>query len=191
MKNIFIINYQPKKKSNKAECLDAYIEEARKGGHDIRMINLHALDIGFLSFDEDDQQISTLSDELKQAQDNILWANQIVLIYPIWWLGIPAKVKAFLEKVLQQDVLVNYGKVGPEPLFKDKTVVVMQSYSMPYFVMKYIYGDLPFKTLKVILQKWCGFKIEKRFDFDLIDSPREVIRRSWKNNIKKFVKTIK
>jgi len=190
MKKIFVITYQPKEKSEKAEYLETYIHEAKNSGHDVRVVNLHNLNIEYLSLDKDGLPDSTLSEELKQAQDNMLWANQIVLVYSVWCIGLPAKVKSFIERVFQKDVFIKLGKMGPEPIRKDKTMVVMQSYGMPYFVMKYIYGDLPFKTLKVIFQNWCGFKIEKRFDFDMIDSVSEKRRQKWVKEIKKFVKTI-
>jgi len=191
MKKIFIITYQPKEKSEKAEYVEAYKEEAKKLGHDVREINIHDLNIEYLSFDQEGVPNLTLSDEIKQAQDNILWADQIVVVYSVWCIGLPAKVKAFIERIFQKDILVKYGKMGPEPLLKDKTMVIMQSYSMPYFIMKYFYGDLTFKMLKIIFQNWCGFKIKKRFDFDMIDSVDEKRRQKWLKEIKEFVKTIK
>lgn len=189
MKKIFVITYQPKEKSDKAEYLETYVQEAKKLGHDVKVINLHNLDIDYLKFDGDLPDL-TLSEELKQAQENILWADQIVLVYSVWCLGLPAKVKAFIERVFQKDVLVKYGKMGPEPLLENKTMVIMQSYSMPYFFMKYFYGDVPFKMLKVIFSDWCGFEIKKRFDFDVIDSVSDKKRQKWINEVKKFIKTI-
>lgn len=191
MKKIFILTYQPKEKSEKAVLVKTYIEEAQKLGHEVREINIHDLDVEYLSLNKDGLPDETLSDELKHAQDNFIWADQIVLVYPVWCLGLPAKVKAFIERVFQKDVLVKYGKMGPEGVLKDKTMVIMQSYSMPFFFMKYFYGDIPFKTLKVVFQDWCNFKIVKRFDYDIIDSGDEKIRNKWINQIKRFVKSIK
>lgn len=186
MKKIFVITYQPKEKSDKAEYVETYIQEAKKFGNEVKVLNIHDLNIEYLKFNNELPDL-TLTDELKQAQENILWANQIVLIYSVWCIGLPAKLKAFIERVFQKDILVKYGKFGPEPVLKDKTMVVIQSYSMPYFFMKYFYGDIPFKMLKVIFSSWCGFKIEKRFDFDIIDNVSEKQRQKWLNEIKKFV----
>lgn len=190
MKKIFIIKYQPKEKSEKAEYVEIYKEEARNLGHEVREINIHNLSVEYLSIGKDGLPDVSLSDELKQAQDNIIWADQILLVYPVWCIGLPAKFKAFIERVFQKDILIKYGKMGPEPVLKAKTLVVMQSYSMPYFFMKYFYGDIPFKMVKIIFQSWCGFKIKKRFDFDVIDSVNDKRKQKWIKSIKKFVKTI-
>ena len=89
-----------------------------------------------------------------------------MFVYPIWWFAIPAKLKSFIDRVFQAGVVANMGKYGPEPLLKGKTAVIMQSYDMPYFAMKYLSGDVPMKFLKIVLSNWSGLKIEKRFDID-------------------------
>lgn len=190
MKKIFVIQYQPKKKSEKAEYLETYIQEAKKLGHEVREINLHNIEIEYLSINDLGLPDPVLTSELKEAQDNILWADQIVFAYSVWCLNLPAKFKSFIERIVQKDVLVSYGKMGPEPIIKDKEMVVIQSYSMPYFLMKYVYGDAPFKIMKVVFKNWCGFKIIKRFDFDIIDTVNEKRKQKWLNEIKKFVNKI-
>ncbi|MFH0702224.1 MAG: NAD(P)H-dependent oxidoreductase [bacterium] len=190
MKKIFIVICNQKNESQKAPYVEAYIEEAQKAGNEVRSINLYDIEIDYLKFNNNDADYS-LTEELKQAQNNIVWADQIVFVYPIWWLAIPAKLKSFIERIFQEGIIVNVGKFGPEPLLKGKTVVIMQSYYMPYLGMKYLYGDIPFKYLKVILSSWCGLKIEKRFDFDLISNVSEKKQRNWIKSIKKFAGKIR
>lgn len=185
MKKIFVITYQPKAKSDKAEYVNTFIEESKKAGNEVRVLNIHDIDIEYLKINENIPDLA-LTSELKEAQDNILWADQLVLIYSVWCLNIPAKLKAFIERVFQVDILVKYGKMGPEPILKDKTLVVMQSYAMPYFFMKYFYGDLPFKFIKVVFEKWCGFKVVKRFDIDMTEDINEKRRQKLVSEVKKF-----
>lgn len=190
MKKIFVITCNPKKESKKAPYVEAYIEEAQKAGNEIRSINIYDMEIDYLNFHNNEPDYS-LTEELKQAQNNIVWADQIVLVYPIWWFAIPAKLKSFIERVFQEGVVANMGKYGPEPLMKGKTAVIMQSYDMPYFAMKYLLGDVPIKFLKVILTSWCGIKIEKRFDFDLIPNVSEKKKQKWLKNVRNFASKIK
>lgn len=188
-KNIFVIISNPKEHSKKDVYVQTYVEEAKKFGHDVRVVNLYDLNIDYLRFNGDVPEDS-LTPELKQAQDNILWANQIVFVYPIWWYAIPAILKAFIDKVFTEGVVANMGKMGPEPLLKGKTAVIMQSYDMPLIGMKML-GDLPFKFWKIVLTSWCGIKIEKRFDFDMIGVAGEKKQQKWINDVKKFVSKIK
>jgi putative NADPH-quinone reductase len=190
MKKIFIITCNPKKESLKAPYVNAYIEEVQKAGNEVKSVNIYDLKIDYLSFNDNTADYS-LTPELKQAQDNIVWADQIVFVYPIWWFAIPAKLKSFIERTFQEGVVSGTGKYGPEPLLKGKTAVIMQSYDMPYFVMKYLYGDIPIKYLKVILSSWCGIKIEKRFDFDGISNVSEKKKQEWIEDIRKFAGKIR
>lgn len=189
MKKIFLIICNPKAHSQKELYIQTYVEEAKKHGHEVRIVNLYDLNIDYIRANGDEIDYS-ISPELKQAQDNILWADQLVFAYPIWWLGIPALMKSFIERVFQENVVSDMGDMGPKPLLKGKTAVIMQSYSMPHFVMKYFYGDIPMKWWKIALSSWCGPKIVKRFDFDLIDNVTEKRKEKWIKEIKKFIKKI-
>lgn len=185
MKKIFVITYQPKEKSDKEAFLNAFIEESQKIGNEVRILNINEIEIDYLKITGNTPE-KDLTPELKEAQDNIIWADQILLAYSVWCLNIPAKLKAFIERVFQADIIVGYGQMGPQPILKNRTMVVMQSYSMPKFFMKYFYNDLTFKFVKIVFDKWCGFKIIKRFDIDIIDKITEKRSNKFIKDIKKF-----
>lgn len=185
-KKIFIITCNPKEHSLKDFYVRAYVDEATKNGHDVRIINLYDLNMDFLRF-KDGEADRTLTPELKQAQDNLIWADQTVIIYSLWCFGIPSILKCFIERTFALDVIWKFGKMGPEPVLKDKTAVIIQSYSMPKFMMKYMLGDVPFKFWKVLLGKWAGFKIVKRVDIDMVDNIPEKKKEKLVSDIKKFI----
>jgi len=189
MKKIFVIICNPKEHSSKELYVQTYIEEAKAHGHEVKVLNLYDLDIDYLRAHGDDFDKS-LTLELKQAQDNIVWADQLVFVYPIWWLAIPALMKTFIERVFAEGVVSDMAGMGPKPLMKNKTAVIMHSYSMPSFVMKCFYNDVPMKWWKVVLTDWCGPKIVKRFDFDMIDKVSEKRKQKWVKEIKKFVSKV-
>lgn len=186
---IFMIICNPKEHSSKDEYVKTYIEQAQKCGHEVRVVNVYDLNIDYLRAKGVEIDYS-LTDELKAAQDNLIWANQLVFVYPVWCLSIPSILKSFMDRVFSEGVAAEMGEMGPKPLMKDKTAVIMHSYSMPYFAMKYMYGDNLMKWWKVVLSDWCGPKIVKRFDFDMIDSVSEKRKQKWIKEIKKFVNKI-
>lgn len=185
MKKIFMITCNPKEHSQKDAYVETYVEEAKRLGHEVRLINLYDLNIEYLKF-SGEKPDDSLTPELKLAQDNILWADQLVFVYSIWWLGMPAILKAFIDKTFREGVVASIGKYGPKPLLNRKTAVIIQSYDMPYIGMKTL-GDLPMKWWKVVLTKWCGVKIVKRFDFEMISSVSEKRKQKWIKDIKQFV----
>lgn len=188
MKKIFIIECNPKEHSTKEIFVNTYIEEAQKTGHEVRKVNVYDLDIDFLRTNGKDFDF-TLNDGLKKAQEDLIWADQLVFVYPIWWLFMPAKLLAFIDIVFQEGVVADMGKMGPVPLLNGKTAVIIQSYDMPLIGMK-LMGDIQMKWWKVVLNKWCGPKIVKRFDIDMVSMMKEKREKKIIKDIKKFVSKI-
>ncbi len=186
---IFLIICKAKEHSEKEVYVQTYIEEAKKCGHEIRTVNVYDLNVDYLRAKGDEYDVS-LTDELKEAQDNVVWADQLVFVYPIWCLSVPPILLTFICKVFSEGVAVEMSERGPKPLMKDKTAVIMHSCSMPYFYLKYFCSDILMKWWKIVLTKWFGLKIIKRFDFDLIDSVSEKRKQKWIKEVKKFVEKL-
>lgn len=186
MKKILMVIYNPKEKSKKEEYVNTYIEEAKNKGHEVRVIDVNALNINYLKMDNYEDYNYAGPAEFKGIQEDFLWADQYVFVYPIWYLMIPPKLMDFMTQVFGP-IAAEMTEKGPKPLLKGKTAVIMQSYSMPLFYMKYFCSDVPLKWWKTTLTKWCGPKIIKRFDFDMIDEVNEKRRVKWLKEIKNFI----
>jgi|SRR3989304_5289898 len=76
---------------------EAYIEGAKAAGADIKQLYL-----GELKFDpilwHGYKEIQELEEDLKMAQEFILWAEHLVFVYPTWWGTIPALLKGFIDR---------------------------------------------------------------------------------------------
>ncbi|MEM6771760.1 MAG: NAD(P)H-dependent oxidoreductase, partial [Bacteroidota bacterium] len=40
-----------------------------------------------------------LEPDLLAAWDNILWADHLVWVYPVWWGSVPAVMKGFIDRL--------------------------------------------------------------------------------------------
>ncbi|MBK5535525.1 NAD(P)H-dependent oxidoreductase [Pseudomonas sp. TH08] len=98
-KRILLILGHPSASSFCAALAEGYAQSALEAGHEVRQLRLGALDFdpvlcaGY-------QQVQALEDDLSGAQSDILWAEHLTLVYPIWWGGIPALLKGFFDRVL-------------------------------------------------------------------------------------------
>src|SRR3989344_7205396 len=121
MVKILIILGNTKKKSFCRELADSYERGAKSGGHLIKRIN-----IGDLKFDpvlwEGDTHGDNLEPDLIKAQKSILWAEHIVLFYPVWWMNMPAIVKGFMDRVFTSGFAYKFyeGKPFPERFLKGR-----------------------------------------------------------------------
>lgn len=77
---------------------EAYAAGGREGGHELRRTAIGALEFPLLRSQEEWEH-GSLPAGLRQAQEDILWAEHIVFFFPLWLGDMPALVKGFLEQV--------------------------------------------------------------------------------------------
>ncbi len=76
----------------------AYAGGAVGAGHDVRTVDVAALDFPLLR-SAADWKTGTLPPPLKPAQDDIAWAQHLLIVFPLWLGDMPALLKGFLEQV--------------------------------------------------------------------------------------------
>lgn len=94
----------------------AYAEGAQDAGHEVRTVDVAALDFPLLRSQQEWEQ-GTLPQALHEAQDAIHWAGHVVIFFPLWLGDMPALLKAFLEQVLRPGFA--FGS-GPRTAFTSK-----------------------------------------------------------------------
>lgn len=67
-----------------------------------------------------------LSETQKIIQDKISRADEIVFIFPTWWVNVPAILKNFFDNIFTSGFAYRYnkGSMFPEKLLTGKTVRV-------------------------------------------------------------------
>lgn len=78
--------------------MDAYADGARAGGHELRRVDVATLDFPLLR-SQQEWEHGGLPPGLLAAQNDIAWANHLVLCFPLWLGDMPAVLKGFLEQV--------------------------------------------------------------------------------------------
>jgi putative NADPH-quinone reductase len=116
---------------------DAYAGGARDGGHEVRRIDVCELDFPLLR-SQDDWEHGALPPSLAQAQQDIVWAEHIVLFFPLWLGDMPAMLKGFLEQVARPGFA--FVKEGKNPFgkqgLKGRSGRLVVTMGMPAFVYR-------------------------------------------------------
>lgn len=98
MKKILIINGHPNKNSFNSSLVDAYKRGASTQPCEIKEINISDLKFNpNLEFGY--QKRMELESDLLDAQQKISWAEHLVWVHPVWWGGLPALLKGFIDRV--------------------------------------------------------------------------------------------
>lgn len=148
----------------------AYAEGARVAGHTVREIAVARLDFTFLRTKEDWGR-EPPPPALREAQDSIVWANHIVLIYPLWLGSMPAILKAFLEQVMRPNLQGPDDKargVFARPL-KGRTAHVVITMGMPAFAYRWFFGAHSLKSLERNILKFMGIKPVRESLIGMVD----------------------
>jgi len=120
-----------------------YAQAATKAGHEIRITHLHELD-----FDADFggggyKSLKPLETDLKSVVDNLEWSEHVVLLTPMWWGGVPAKLKGLFDRILLPGTAFNTREktwIGmPKPLLRGRTARLIMTSDTPNWFFRMVY----------------------------------------------------
>lgn len=160
-KRILIIEGHPDPAPGRfcAVLADAYAEGAAAGGHTVKRIKIAALDFPLLRT-KGDWDASPPPASLRDGQEAILWAEHIVIVYPLWLGSMPALLKGFLEQVLRPNLHGPHKDVQgvfAKPL-KGRTAHIVITMGMPAFIYRWFFGAHSLKSLERNILRFVGIK---------------------------------
>ena len=116
-----VIAAHPRSNSLTMSLAHAYVAELAALGHQHTLFDLYSM--GFdpvLTASELAQpQSSSRSAEVLQAQQDIEAADVLTVVYPLWWLSMPAILKGYIDRVFARDFAyqsrdgIVHGLLGP------------------------------------------------------------------------------
>lgn len=153
--NILIIYAHPNQQSFNSAILKVVQEKLSKN-HKVNTIDLYEEKFDpILRFDNTHKRrdLNTVTD-MEKYRNLITWADHIIFIYPIWWGGMPAILKGFIDRVFTADFAYSYGKRGLIGKLQGKSAWIITTHNTPSFVLPFIqdYG----KVLKNQILKICA-----------------------------------
>lgn len=158
---------------------EAYAAGAADGGHEIRRIDLHTLDFPLLRTREDFDH-GTPPNNIAAAQADIMWAEHLVIVYPLWLGTMPALLKAFLEQVIRPNFAFERGKPGwPKKLLKGRTARIVVTMGMPVMVYRWVYLSHSLRSLERNILKFAGIGPVRETLFGMADETGERTRNRW------------
>ncbi len=175
-----IIYSHPYNRSFNKAILDRIIEKLERGKEEYILIDLYKDNFNPVMTEKDLEVYSngeSLDPLVKKYQKILTETDEIIIIFPIWWLTMPAILKGFFDKVMLKGFAYKESKYGIKGLLNNiKTAKVITTATSPKFVMQ-IFGFGMFiktavlKGIGIKKSKWihCSFKIsdtdEKRKKF--------------------------
>ena len=133
--NVLILHAHPEPKSFTSALKDVAAEHFSALGDTVKIKDLYAMKFNPIGFDRDfkaranpdyfsymKEQMNghlnnNYSDELKAEMEDLVWADFVLLNFPLWWSSMPAILKGWFDRVIAlgfayhpRDVLYEKGK---------------------------------------------------------------------------------
>ena len=189
MKKILIINGHPNKESFNFGIANAYKTGAEKSGATVKEIIITDLQFNpSLQFGY--QKRTELEPDLLESWEKIKRADHLVWIHPVWWGGLPAIAKGFIDRLFLPEMAFQYkeNSVWWDKLLAGKTAHIITTLDQPSWYYRFVYGQPSVNQLKKTTLEFCGVKPVKVTYIGVIKTANESLREKWLNKIEKLAK---
>ncbi|PUB14041.1 NAD(P)H-dependent oxidoreductase [Paenisporosarcina sp. OV554] len=135
---------------------------------EIKVLDLYEEEFNpILVFNEKKRRRDMHSDpQLEKYREQIIWADKIVFIYPIWWGRPPAMLLGYIDQMFASEFAYkDKGGLLPEGLLKGKSVVCISTMKGPTHYPLFWLNNAHKVLMKKALFNYVGIKKVKFFEF--------------------------
>jgi len=192
VKKILIINGHPNSDSFNFGLCEAYKKGALSSGAEVKEVVIRDLTFNpNLQFGY--QKRMDLEPDLQDAWEKIKWADHQVWFHPVWWGGLPAIMKGFIDRLFLPGLTFRYreNSVWWDKFLIGKTGHIISTLDQPPWYYWLVYGRPSRNQLKKITLEFCGVKPVKVTNISPIKNSDFSKRQRWLDKIEKLGKELK
>lgn len=162
------------------ELAQRYQQGALAQGHQLRWLDLAQLDFDPI-LHQGYQQIQPLEPDLQQAQADILWAEHLVFLYPIWWGALPALLKGFIDRVFLPGFAFKYrpNSHGWEQLLRGRSAQLLVTMDSPPWYYRWFSGAPGHRQMQRTILQFCGIRPVRIQSFGPMRNSSPEQRQRW------------
>ena len=188
-KRIVILNGHPAAKSLSRSLAESYAKGARRAGYEVRLIHVRDLDFdsdfGFGGYSE----TKPLEPDLEAVFSDLEWSEHLVLLTPMWWGGVPAKLKGLFDRLLLPGRAFDTRNIKggfPSPMLSGRSARVILTSDTYDWYFKWIYGRALWTQLKHQILGFVGFTPARLTHFAAASHPKYGQVDDWHAKIEKL-----
>lgn len=185
MKNL-IVYAHPNPASLNHFFKQTLLENLQEAGQEVIVRDLNQINFNPVLSLEDmhGQRMGKVADDVKTEQDLITWSDRIIFIYPIWWTGMPAIMKGYIDRIFSYGFAYRYDQGIQKGLLTGKKIIIINSHGKSNEEYEAIGMNKALSlTSDTGIFTYCGLEIQKHFYFDKADRASLENISEWKNQI--------
>ncbi|MBO1512001.1 NAD(P)H-dependent oxidoreductase [Metabacillus bambusae] len=128
-----IVYAHPNPESLNHAILDKTVNALKKNGHEVVVRDLYELDFQPVLKPEDTEAMKAgnTPNDIKTEQEFVAEADVIIFIYPVWWTGLPAILKGYVDRVFAFGFAYSAGAEGVIKLLEGKKGFIINTHGTP------------------------------------------------------------
>ena len=201
MKTLIIYNH-PHEGSFCSAIREAVHSGLKKGGHPCKVINLDKDQFDPVMRGKDlkafvmagrmgEEGLDGVDPIVLRYMKKLHWAEHIVMIFPVWWMLMPALTKGFIDKVIFPAVAYGYTAKGEMRSRLDslRRVTLITTMSSPSEVYGTLMGDAVWRAFKNGTFTAIGVDNCRWMNFDRINDVTRDKRLEWLRDVEEYFAT--
>jgi putative NADPH-quinone reductase len=130
------------------------------------------------------QQRLELEPDLLAAIDAMKACDHMVWVHPVWWGGLPALLKDFIDRIFLPSIMFDYneaklGGMGWDGYLEGKTARIIATMDTPKILYRLLYSAPSINQLKKTTLEFCGVKPVKVTQFAPVKGSTQETRERW------------
>ncbi len=177
-----ILYCHPNPASFNHAILTTVIESLEKGGHLYRVRDLYQLNFQPVLDPTDFEAIGQgqVLPDVAEEQEHIRWADRIIAIHPIWWTGLPARMKGYIDRVFSFGFAYRIDASGLTGLLSDKEALIITTTGAPseYYQQVGMHDALK-KTIDEGIYQFCAITVLDHIFYGAVPTVDDQIRKQY------------
>lgn len=182
MAKILILCGHPRADSLNAALATAYADAAEQAGHQVTRVSLADLPVTLDPPDYSDfKRQGRAPDWVLTLQAQIAACEHWVIVTPMWWGGMPAKLKALFDAILLPGFAFRYRADSAwwDKLLTGRSARVIVTADTPGYFFRWLYGKPLFRQLKGQILGFCGVAPVRFSYFASVKTSSGEQRQKW------------
>ncbi|PKM22410.1 MAG: NADPH:quinone reductase [Gammaproteobacteria bacterium HGW-Gammaproteobacteria-14] len=178
--NILVILGHPDRSSLSGALAEAFAAGACEAGATVKLLRL-----GELEFDpilwHGYRGGQPLEADIQQAQEDILQADHLVWVFPIWWGGLPALLKGFIDRVFLPGFAFRYRRGSSlwDRLLAGRKATVLATMDSPVWYYRWVQHRPAYHQLRHSILGFSGITPMRWYGFGPVRTASQAQRETW------------
>ena len=163
----------------------SYNVGAQSAGHSVKHVNVAELDFPLLR-SQKDFETGLVPTSLKPVQNELLWAEHLVIFFPLWAGDMPAMLKGFFEQVMRPSFSGEHANFFDKKVLSGRSARVVVTMGMPAIIYRWYFRAHSIKSLERNLLGIVGIAPVHETLIGLTGNMKPIDAKKWLSKLKRL-----